>query len=64
VANLRAIGCTVWAVDPETGKQIRFTACDGHFALSLDGVIEGLPDAPKTPHTFEAKTMNDRNFLR
>ena len=62
VANLRAIGCTVWAVDPETEKQIRFTACDGHFALSLDGVIEGLPDAPKTPHTFEAKTMNDRNF--
>lgn len=62
VANLRAIGCTVWAVDPDTGKQIRFTACDGHFALSLDGVIEDLPDAPKTPHTFEAKTMNDKNF--
>jgi hypothetical protein len=62
VANLRAIGCTVWAVDPDTGRQISFTACDGHFALSLDGVIEGLPDAPKTVHTFEAKTMNDKNF--
>ena len=62
VRELRAIGCTVWEVDPDTGKQIRFTACGGHFALSLDGVVEGLPDAPKTPHTLEFKTMNDKNF--
>ena len=62
IANLRAIGVTVWARDPETGGQFRFTAHGGHFALSLDGVCEGLPDAPKTPHTLEFKTMNDRNF--
>lgn len=61
VANLRAAGVTVWDRDPETGKQIRFTACDGHFALSLDGVGEGFAESSK-PHTLEFKTMNDKNF--
>ena len=45
VANLRAVGVTVWDTDPDTGKQIRFTACAGHFALSLDGVGEGFKKA-------------------
>lgn len=61
VANLRAIGVTVWDRDPETGKQVRFEAHGGHFALSLDGVVEGLHES-KQPHTLEIKTMNDRNF--
>jgi hypothetical protein len=61
VANLRAVGVTVWDRDPETGKQIRFTAHDGHFALSLDGVAEGLKESSQ-PHTLEFKTMNDKNF--
>ena len=39
VSNLRGVGVTVWERDPETGKQVRFTECGGHFALSLDGVI-------------------------
>ncbi len=62
VRELRAIGATVWSRDPETGKQIRFTAHDGHFALSLDGVVEGLPDAPKKPHIVEMKTANEKSF--
>lgn len=61
VANLRAIGVTVWDRDPDTGKQIRFTACAGHFALSLDGVGEGFAES-KAPHTLEFKTMNEKNF--
>lgn len=61
VSNLRAVGVTVWDRDPETGKQIRFTACDGHFALSLDGVGEGFAESGK-PHTLEFKTMNEKNF--
>jgi len=61
VANLRAVGVTVWDRDPETGRQIRFTACDGHFALSLDGVGEGFPES-KALHTLEFKTMSDKNF--
>ena len=62
IENLRAIGVKVWDRDPETGAQVRFTAHGGHFALSLDGVLENVPDAPKTPHTFEAKTMNGKSF--
>ena len=61
VRNLRDIGVTVWERDPETGKQVRFEACGGHFALSLDGVAEGLPESSK-PHTLEFKTMNDKSF--
>jgi len=61
VENLRAVGVTIWDRDPETGKQIRFEACDGHFALSLDGVAEGLQESSQ-PHTLEFKTMNDKNF--
>lgn len=61
VANLRAIGVKVWERDPDTGRQIRYTECDGHFALSLDGVGLGFAESGK-PHTLEFKTMNDKNF--
>ena len=61
VSNLRAVGVTVWERDPDTGKQVRFEACGGHFALSLDGVGEGFKESKK-PHTLEFKTMNDKNF--
>jgi hypothetical protein len=61
VRNLRDIGVTVWDRDPETGKQVRFEACGGHFALSLDGVGEGFAESSK-PHTLEFKTMNTKSF--
>lgn len=61
VENLRAIGVTVWDRDPDTGKQIRFTACDCHFALSLDGVGQGFKESGQ-PHTLEFKTMSEKNF--
>lgn len=61
VRNLRDIGVTVWDRDPDTGKQVRFDACGGHFALSLDGVGEGFSES-SAPHTLEFKTMNTKNF--
>lgn len=61
IANLRAIGVTVWDRDPDTGKQITYTALGGHFALSLDGIGEGFAES-SVPHNLEFKTMNDRNF--
>jgi hypothetical protein len=61
VANLRAVGVTVWEKDPETGMQVRFEACGGHFAMSLDGVGEGFKESKK-PHTLEFKTMNEKSF--
>jgi hypothetical protein len=61
VANLRAVGVTIWEKDPETGLQVRFEACGGHFAMSLDGVGEGFKESKK-PHTLEFKTMNEKSF--
>lgn len=61
IRNLRDIGVKVWDRDPDTGRQVRFEACSGHFALSLDGVGEGFPES-SAPHTLEFKTMNTKNF--
>ena len=61
IDDLRAIGCDVWDVDPETGRQWRVELAP-HFGGSCDGVVLGLPDAPKTPHVFEAKTSNRERF--
>ena len=61
ISNLRGVGVTVWERDPETGKQINFTECGGHFALSLDGVGLGFSES-KEPHTLEFKTMSEKNF--
>jgi hypothetical protein len=62
VKELRGVGARVWDRDPETGKQIRFEECGGHFALSLDGVVEHIPDAPSKPHVLELKTANEKSF--
>lgn len=62
IADLRAIGVTVWDKDPATGEQFRYT--QGHISCGLDGVVLGLPDAPKTPHLLEVKTHNEKSFLK
>lgn len=61
IADLRAIGVTVYDIDHDTGRQFTFHAFGGHFALSLDGVVTGLQESQK-PHLLEAKTHNDRSF--
>jgi len=60
--ELRGIGATVWETDPETGAQWRVSACDGHFGGSLDGVAQGLPEAPKSAAVLEFKTHNHKSF--
>lgn len=59
--ELRAIGATVWDAD-ENGNQWRVSACNGHFAGSLDGVAKGLPEAPASVAVLEFKTHNNRSF--
>jgi hypothetical protein len=61
IANLRAVGITVWSRDPETGRQWLYTAHGGHFGISLDGVGEGFAESSQ-PHLLEFKTSNDRGF--
>jgi hypothetical protein len=62
VADLRSIGCEVQEVNPETGQQWRVSAVMGHFAGSMDGVVLGLPEAPKTWHVAEFKTHGEKSF--
>ncbi|MEY4441040.1 MAG: hypothetical protein RL442_40 [Pseudomonadota bacterium] len=62
VEELRGIGATVWDKDPETGDQIRVSACKGHFGGSLDGIAKGLPEAPKSTAVLEFKTHSSKSF--
>ncbi len=63
VADLKAAGFKVWdTADGATGKQIEYTALDGHLVVHLDGVVLGIPEAPKTPHLLETKTASKKNF--
>jgi hypothetical protein len=59
LADLRAIGCVIRETP---GGQLRVDF-GSHVSGSLDGVIEsGVPEAPKTPHVLEVKTMSKKNF--
>lgn len=45
VEDLKAVGATVREIDPDTGAQWRFRWHGGHLAMSLDGLVSGLPAA-------------------
>lgn len=63
VKYLRDIGCEVWDVNPETGKQFTISAVEGHLGGSLDGVGKGIPDIPPDEAFLtEFKTSNDKGF--
>ena len=64
VADLRAIGCTVYDLDPATGKQWSFTepATGHHLKGNADGVVLGVPQAPKAAHILEIKTSGTKAF--
>lgn len=57
-------GVTLWTVDEETGEQIGFSDHNGHFLGHTDGVIQGLLQAPKTPHVWEHKQVNEKKFAK
>lgn len=58
-------GLQLWTEDPERpGKQISFELVDGHFVGKLDGIVLGLLQAPKTPHVWEAKVVNEKKFTK
>ena len=46
----------------QDGRQIGFKLFGGHFAGSLDGVIRGIPEAPKPWHVWECKTANTKRY--
>ena len=42
--------------------QVEFIDIEGHFKGHCDGTAINIPEAPKTKHILEIKTMNDANF--
>ena len=64
VKDLRAIGCEVHDVDPDTGEQFEVSAIAGHFSGHMDGAARGIPEAPQTWHVLEFKTHNAKSFGR
>ena len=62
--ELRAIGCDVWARDPQTGNQFGCQHFGGHLRGHMDAVVKGLPEAPKTPHLVDVKTCNAKKFAQ
>ena len=52
---------TLWT-ETENGDQYGFKELGGHLRGHLDGVIKGLLQAPKSPHVFEHKCVNERKW--
>ncbi len=56
LADLRAVGYELESLEN------RISGVDGHFGGTLDGVIRGIPAAPKTWHVLELKTSNTKRW--
>lgn len=59
--ELRALGIEVWDRQAD-GTQFAVQAHGGHLRGHLDAVVRGLPEAPKTPHVFDVKTVNKKKL--
>jgi len=59
-----AAGMILHAKDPETGEQWAASHFGGHVRGHLDGIIENHPVAPKTPHVWEHKAVNEKSLAR
>lgn len=60
--ELRDAGIEVWDRDPATGEQFSVSSVAGHFRGHLDAIVLGLPEAPKTPHLVDVKTIKAKKF--
>jgi hypothetical protein len=63
VTELRGIGCEIHEVN-EDGSQFAIYEHGGHFSGHMDGAIRGVPGAEKTWHVWEAKTHNNKSFVK
>ncbi len=55
IGDLRRVA-NVQDVDPHTGRQHRFSLARGWIRGKADGIVSGIPDAPKTVHVLEVKS--------
>jgi len=61
VEDLRSSGVEV-REGPSEGEQYKFSALNGHFGGSIDGLALGIKEAPKTWHILEFKTHSKKSF--
>ncbi len=59
--DLRGAGVTVWDRNDD-GRQFGVASVGGHLRGHCDAVALGLPEAPKTPHVVDVKTINTKRF--
>lgn len=63
LSYLTDIGCEVWPIDPDTGKQWRIKFAFGHGGGSTDGVGRGCPDLPPAAvFLIENKTHGEKSY--
>lgn len=58
IADLRRAGIDVLDRDPVTEKQFRFAMANGFIRGKADGLGSGFPEAPKTEHVIEIKSLS------
>lgn len=61
IKNLVDIGCKLHHID-DNGEQFEVKALHGHFSGHMDGCACNIPEAPKTWHVLEFKTLNAKYF--
>lgn len=50
------------SAEPSPNQQWEFRGCRGHLVCHLDGAVLGVPEAPKTWHSLEVKTVKAKHF--
>jgi hypothetical protein len=58
--DLRAVGVQIWDRQPD-GRQFGVSFA-GHGRGHLDAIALGLPEAPKTPHVLDVKTVSTKKL--
>jgi hypothetical protein len=61
-ARLRQVKGVALYTHDDAGRQFGVEALGGHLRGHLDGVATGLLQAPKTPHVWEHKQVNEAKF--
>lgn len=62
IEELRTAGMEVQDRDPSTGGQWHVSALGGHMRGHLDGIVWGVPEAPRAEHVLEIKTHNEKSY--
>jgi hypothetical protein len=57
-------GLTFMTLDPNTGRQWELSDFDGKLKGHMDGVIQGILQAPKSWHVWEGKCVNEKKFAK